>query len=938
MIQAFNESLGGWKVTCGSEGLANYRWCHGDAGSEQVCEYDSKGRKISINIFDKRLCSAKEVWKNLTCDVPTEQGGILGAPRCNGTIQHCLRPWYAVPSGVPTPGFKQKCLDKSDQIFDIGTQCNASYYLKIHNDRFCNLKTWLKNQDICVKPNEWLARQTKEEYADPHNCQASCLEPGPGCEACTNPEYVSCPKSGKCVHPDLWCDGHPQCPDGEDENLDKCFNKYIANKVIHQYATLECLSKVYPNMKIMATVCDNDAACLDDEDEKGCSSSTSGKLFWGLLIATSFFCICLYTLQNIFCGYQEGSNETMNMIQMNDQVIIRECENNPGSQVNKDNLSLMLLQMKYTKKSEEVNKTGLEVYEMVSRISKGNEASIFQWLHMNFDLEICALTLQSKFPSLETRIIRKFEKTFGTRCITRFLDHIKLNEKTRRVLFHLKTITFMVMNYVDIFKDTYVAIIIQVNLGGPEAVLSSRNFHKFTSVVVMCLFATIIVPLMISSLHLALECPHMIFNYFKEKPKGLRKRLMQAGNIFLSLANAILLKHTFIYNKEEARRFAKEAKIGTIQMLKRCKTIKLQYVECLKHELALEAYYQVSAQILLLLLAKTLTATTGGLQTFLVNSSDKRLGIKFTAEAALTLSILWSLRTCVTLHLKAILVEKVYFPGKSKLYVLVWASLVTATRVFSMVIFFVPSMGLCNLLYHWQAEQIPFSVRQYVAATNGSVSPDAEIQLRGMTEAVLWSQLDRWDYTDPAQPRPPHYSLYTGLSLAWTFFAFFAITALQLIALYIVKYVTSEDFKHASVFNKLVHCLENINITMPFRDWDSVSPNWKNQRSVIKQPSHDEHFHAIQSKSAIMEYKERFQNVEKEMIFSTLVNIVVSFLMLIPLCYTGTCSCDTLQLRGPNLPVQTLQHTRSGPGTSCSTAWSPPRRRSANPTTGPTPS
>ena len=323
-------------------------------------------------------------------------------------------------------------------------------------------------------------------------------------------------------------------------------------------------------------------------------------------------------------------------------------------------------------------------------------------------------------------------------------------------------------------------------------------------------------------------------------------------------------------------------------MLKRCKTIKLQYVECLKHELALEAYYQVSAQILLLLLAKTLTATTGGLQTFLVNSSDKRLGIKFTAEAALTISILWSLRTCVTLHLKAILVEKVYFPGKSKLYVLVWASLVTDTRVFSMVIFFVPSMGLCNLLYHWQAEQIPFSVRQYVAATNGSVSPDAEIQLRGMTETVLWSQLDRWDYTDPAQPRPPHYSLYTGLSLAWTFFAFFAITALQLIALYIVKYVTSEDFKQESVFSKLVHCLENINITMPCRDWDSVSPNWKNQRSVTKQPSHDEHFHAIQSKSAIMEYKERFQNVEKEMIYSTLVNNAVSFLMLIPLLYTGT--------------------------------------------------
>jgi hypothetical protein len=30
-------------------------------------------------------------------------------------------------------------------------------------------------------------------------------------KTCTNPGYFNCTKSGKCVHPSLVCDGHPQC-------------------------------------------------------------------------------------------------------------------------------------------------------------------------------------------------------------------------------------------------------------------------------------------------------------------------------------------------------------------------------------------------------------------------------------------------------------------------------------------------------------------------------------------------------------------------------------------------------------------------------------------------------------------------------------------------------------------------------------------------------
>ena len=66
----------------------------------------------------------------------------------------------------------------------------------------------------------------------------------------------------------------------------------------------------------------------------------------------------------------------------------------------------------------------------------------------------------------------------------------------------------------------------------------------------------------------------------------------------------------------------------------------------------MEVFYQVSLQIILLLLTRTKTATTAGLQTFFKQESF--LGIEMSATVVLGLSILWSLKTCIFLHMKSI--------------------------------------------------------------------------------------------------------------------------------------------------------------------------------------------------------------------------------------------------------------------------------------------
>ena len=162
-------------------------------------------------------------------------------------------------------------------------------------------------------------------------------------------------------------------------------------------------------------------------------------------------------------------------------------------------------------------------------------------------------------------------------------------------------------------------------------------------------------------------------------------------------------------------------------------------------------FYQVPLQIILLLLAITETPTTGGLEAMFKQSSF--FGIKnLDPKAVLALSVSWSLRTCVFLHLKSVATEKGFLQTTSKIAVFLWGLFAVMRRVLTLVAFFIPCLGLFSVLYHWRAELIPFRIRLEYAA---NVTADDLIKLRGLNETIFWSQLDRWDYSDPDRPSPP---------------------------------------------------------------------------------------------------------------------------------------------------------------------------------------
>ena len=266
-------------------------------------------------------------------------------------------------------------------------------------------------------------------------------------------------------------------------------------------------------------------------------------------------------------------------------------------------------------------------------------------------------------------------------------------------------------------------------------------------------------------------------------------------------------------------------------------------------------FYQVAGQILLLLYAISETRTTVGLNT--VFEQETFMGLHMDPIIVLGISIAITLKSCFTLHLKTIKAEKHFVPFFSTIFILLWGLFSSVRKILSMICFFIPSLGLFSILHHFQAEQIPFKIWKKYNRTQ-----DDRIVLFGLKETVIWGELDRWDYTNP-DGIPPPYSLYTGVSLGWTFLLFFILTGIQLIVIHLVKIVTSKKYSMKGDFlNKFIHLLLNLNLASPFEDWD-------------------------QGQFSVREYRERHRKTNIEMAWILFVNIVFSFTMMIPLWYTG---------------------------------------------------
>ena len=585
-------SIPGFK--CGSECWQNGFWC---------TEYLAKPCGTNTGVIrtdDPSLCSNPLVWREAPCIRYNDEGRVSSyGLRCRGNNMRCVYPWYTVDNGgdppQPPPLALEVCTDKSDQVFDNSLTCRGilSQHMNYHTEKFCNENYDVQADLICTNKTQWLSEHDSSNYfhpytrhytnsskLDPYSCQSSCSEPGPDCLACTNSSYFQCPISGQCVHPDLFCDGHPQCTEGEDEDLEQCLQKYIENKIVEPFASFKCKSPLYINMNIYATPCNNKKECSDGSDESDCQNNSKSNIVLGV---SSAIVLMLFLGLNFYQYLSEKKSSTDNqeiLIHNSTSEMLAKYKENHDDQQIVEEVNLHLLHSSNTETVEKNEDNLIAFYNLEVEKHNNDEAEIYVCIHKKLDADIIKKMISAKFPGF----LEPFKK-----ILRKQVNFIIKSEKAKRILSNTFVLIKIESKYIDLYKDLGLSFLMLDLIGGPQAIIDLPT--NFGSVIVDVMFASIFLPMLLSTLHFTNSKGFAVTQYTQKGSTKMR-RFLKAGLFYLmSPFHPILLDTLHHHKMEKARKLAQQYNMKAVQMMSKCRSIKKQLVTFIKIELGSNEYY-----------------------------------------------------------------------------------------------------------------------------------------------------------------------------------------------------------------------------------------------------------------------------------------------------------------------------------------------------------
>ena len=574
-------------LMCGSECMARSDFCH--ELSAKTCGTEA------ISTVDKRLCGNPTVFANRSCSVYNSRSGTLRwlGKKCIGTNQQCVRPWYMVKVGGGAPGEPQgteTCEDKSDQIFTANMTCREHLkdYIRFHDLHFCTNATsgggLVRNFPICKNITEWLSGKDKT-LSDPHFCQSSCSNysrtiNGLDCVACTNPEYFNCTSSDTCLHPSLVCDGHPQCQGGEDENLDKCLDKYIKNKIIQAYSSLRCTSEFYENMQIYATPCDGHKECKGGKDEAGCKDNQITNTIVAVSMTTAFVMfIVLRIIKGVYKNSISKDNPAVLFPPSTGELLEKFNTNIHGSEI-VEQVNLYLWNSVHTQTVGENKKQLLMIFEFLASKHNLNEAEMYAYLHRCFDPKLVQKMVDVKYPGGIDALINAIQNLARRPIVFETKDFINSSGTAKTILENFVAIVKIELKLFDLVKDLGLSILMLNLVGGFRAIIDLPT--NFGPVMVLTMFGSIFIPIMVSTLHLGWNNFNMFLPEIKvdqsSSSSKIKKFLKTALLFLLSPVLPMILETHFLQTSEEARELSQNYNKAAVLKKQNCRNIRKQQI------------------------------------------------------------------------------------------------------------------------------------------------------------------------------------------------------------------------------------------------------------------------------------------------------------------------------------------------------------------------
>ena len=575
-------------VMCGKDCRWNDLWCRDDY--TETC--GTKSGNIATN--DPNLCQHPRVWADVPCSWNYDDRRVLSyGLRCSGQNMRCVQPWYTTCNGEPWKEYITQCPDKSDQVFNSSLKCSEhlEQYSDFHTQKFCNENysshfVCLQSDLICTNKTQWLS--TKDlSYTDPHSCQSSCSVPGPDCLACSNRSYFPCPKSGQCVHPDLQCDGHPQCEEGEDEDLSKCYEKYLKIQLIQPLAQFKCKSPFYKNMDIFATPRNNIPECWNNADEQESKDYSTILLVTSTVFITTFYIALKYSglakrillaeNQSIVSSVERDQNLFQDFL---DYITLKNHGENHDQNEAIESTNVHILNSIHTQKVDYNRDTCELFYQLEQEIHEHNQSEIYLCLHRKLDPKVVENILDSGEPGCTAGCIEGFEKCIGRRLIMKLQNKITKSPILKEIIGTTLGIFKILAKFVDLTKDLALSLVMLQAVGGFQSVWDFQT--NFSSIIIITMFSSILIPLFLSTLHLIVNRRKIID---EENFSRTRKYVTIVLCFIASFLNPIILDAYYHELKEDVRKLAQNHDIGAMTILRKCRNIKNQIVTFHKTEL-----------------------------------------------------------------------------------------------------------------------------------------------------------------------------------------------------------------------------------------------------------------------------------------------------------------------------------------------------------------
>ena len=159
-----------------------------------------------------------------------------------------------------------------------------------------------------------------------------------------------------------------------------------------------------------------------------------------------------------------------------------------------------------------------------------------------------------------------------------FQDKVTSTPSLRMTLSTLGALFSLLAHFADIVKDTSRTVSLLIIAGGPAAIAEFST--NFSSAIVISWMVTIIIPIITSSLYLAISQPFLIFPRLTATRGG--RALAALGCLVLSPLNTVILKTRLEMTQQRAIEAARVLGADTLDLYNQCNVIEAKLQEYLQ--------------------------------------------------------------------------------------------------------------------------------------------------------------------------------------------------------------------------------------------------------------------------------------------------------------------------------------------------------------------